>query len=231
MLWAPQRLSWWIAVLFAVGSTCFLLGPLDGFAQLVGPQADASIFFVGSIFFTSAAFLQWVQTINTDLTVEPTTAGRRPRLLAWQPHRIDFWSSGIQFVGTLLFNVSTFQALTTEVTSPSYDRAVWRPDAFGSVCFLVSGWLAYAEVTGGAWRKPPGTLEGTIVTANLLGCIAFGISALAAYVPAGSAEVDMSVANSMTALGALGFLVGALLLLPEAVRERSEVPQPVSDAG
>jgi hypothetical protein len=33
--WAPGRAIWWIGVLFAIGSACFLVGPFPGFVQLV----------------------------------------------------------------------------------------------------------------------------------------------------------------------------------------------------
>ena len=47
-----------MALFFAVGSTCFLVGPFPGYADLVGPKADALTFFVGSIFFTLGGGLQ-----------------------------------------------------------------------------------------------------------------------------------------------------------------------------
>ena len=72
-------------------------------------------------------------------------AGDRLRLVAFEPRRIDWWSSVVQFAGTLLFNVDTFHALTTGFESDAYDRLVWSPDAVGSACFLVSGWLALVE--------------------------------------------------------------------------------------
>ena len=131
VLWAPRRLTWWIAVLFAAGSACFLVAPFPAFLRLVGPQADGAVFFVGSLLFTSAATLQWLQTINVDRRStgpEPATAP-----VHWEPHRLDWWSSGVQLVGTLFFNITTFRALTTAIGSPSYDRLVWRPDAYGSV--------------------------------------------------------------------------------------------------
>jgi hypothetical protein len=104
------------------------------------------VFFVGSIFFTSAAALQWLETINAD----PGPALRRGtlRVLTFEPRRIDWWSSGVQLVGTVYFNVSTFHALQAGLDAGGYNRLVWKPDALGSVCFLVSGYLAYAEVCG-----------------------------------------------------------------------------------
>jgi hypothetical protein len=186
-----------MAVLFAAGSFCFLVGPLPVFLDLVGPETDALVFFVGSILFTSAATLQWRGSYPV----------RRLR-------RLDLWSSSVQLVGTLFFNVTTFRSLTSVVGSPSYDRLVWRPDALGSLCFLVSGALAYVEVAGGLTRRPPPTRDGTIAAWNLVGCVAFGLSAVGEYVlPSSGEEVDAAIANSMTALGALAFLIGSLLLL------------------
>jgi hypothetical protein len=148
-------------------------------------------------------------------------------VLAWEPGRIDWWSSGVQLVGTLFFNVTTFRALSVEVDAPAYDQVVWRPDALGSVCFLVAGCFAYVEVAGGLVRLPPRSIEGALTTVNLLGCVAFAISALAAYVvPATGDPVDAAVANATTALGALAFLVGAVLLLPEAARSPAEHRSP-----
>ena len=189
----------WTGSLFVAGSMCFLVGPFPGFAELVGAHADAAVFFVGSLLFTSAATLQWL----------PVRA----------PGGTDWWSSTWQLAGTLFFNVTTFRALDTAVGAAGYNQVVWRPDAFGSVCFLVSGALAYVGV-GGSWlRRPPRTTDGRMAAVNLAGCLAFGVSAAAAYVvPSTAEEVDARLANAMTALGALAFLVGALLLIRESRR-------------
>ena len=51
---------------------------------------------------------------------------------------------------------------------------------------------------------------------NLLGSIAFGASAVASYVvPATGSLRNVELSNLGTFLGALCFLVGAVLLLPE----------------
>lgn len=214
--WAPRRASWWIGTLFAIGASCFLVAPFPGFVQLVGSGIDGMVFFVGSIFFTSAAALQCLETFNADR--EPGGGGRRRlRIVAFEPGRIDWWSSVVQFVGTLLFNVDTFHAMQTGFDDVSYDRLVWTPDAVGSACFLVSGYLAYVEVCGGfacRWRD---SLEWKIAAVNFLGCIAFGISAIAAFVvPSTGSVVDLAAANLFTAVGGLCFLIGAVLLLPES---------------
>jgi len=199
--WAPRRASWWIGVLFAVGATCFLVAPFPGVVQLFGSGVDAAIFFVGSIFFTTAAALQCRETYHAD-------------------HRIDWWSSVIQFAGTLLFNIDTFRALQTGFDDVRYDRLVWTPDAIGSACFLISGYLAFIAVCAGpaCWRRR--SPEWQIAAVNLLGCIAFGIAAVASYVvPSTGSIVDLAAANFATAFGGLCFLIGAVLLLPESARE------------
>lgn len=112
--WAPRMASWWIGVLFAIGSTCFFLGPFPGFVNLVGSAADGAVFFVGSIFFTSAALLQYLEAANADLDAAGGRS-KRFRVITFEPHRIDWWSTLIQFVGTLFFNVNTYRAMHGEL--------------------------------------------------------------------------------------------------------------------
>jgi hypothetical protein len=188
-------------VLFAAGSACFLVAPIPAFLELVGPAADGAVFFAGSVLFTTAAALQLLETINT------------------HGGRLDRWSAGVQLLGTLFFNATTFRALQTGLGSPNYDRLVWRPDALGSTCFLISGYLAYVAVTGYPLGRPRRTLESAIATVNLLGCLAFGVSAVTSFVvPSTGSEISLAMVNLCTALGALCFLVGAILLLPEGAQ-------------
>jgi hypothetical protein len=172
----------WMAALFATGSLCFFVGPFPGYIDLVGPQADALTFFLGSLLFTGGGAVQtWL--------AYPARFGA------------DWWAAAVQSAGTLFFNVTTFAALTTTLSDPHYDRLVWRPDALGSVCFLVSGVIAFAAAERRWWQP----------TVNLLGCVFFGISAIAGYVvPATGSMIDLAAANWNTAAGALCFLACAL---------------------
>jgi len=190
-----RRSTLWMALLFAGGSLCFVVASLPGFVELVGSAVAGVVYFVGSLQFTSAAAIQWLQTI------------RRVGL--------DWWASAIQFAGTLLFNLNTYDAMQAGLDANSYDRRVWTPDVLGSICFLVASWLAYRQSCGGFFRRPPGTRDAVIATANLVGSVAFGIAAMAAYwAPTSGSVLDLAAANSFTALGGLCFLAGALLLLP-----------------
>lgn len=65
-----------------------------------------------------------------------------------------------------------------------------------------------------------------IVALNLGGSVAFQVSAIAAFVrPATDSMANASLSNLGTFIGAVGFFVGALLLIPEM---RRPSPRPVS---
>ena len=100
------------------------------------------------------------------------------------------------------------------MTSAEYDRLVWRPDWRGSICFLVSGTIAYlASPRSGrrGWRPVRGAPGWWQPAVNLLGCIFFGISAVAGYVvPSTGSMLDLAAANWNTSLGAACFLACAL---------------------
>lgn len=219
--WAPGRASWWIGVLFALGSACFAVAPFPGFVTLVGSSADGSVFFAGSIAFTSAALLQYLETVNADRRLDGT-ARRRFRVLTFEPRRIDWWATTIQLAGTVLFNISTWDALQASLSTQAENRLVWAPDTLGSICFLVASYLAYAEVCGGPGCRPRRSLSRWIATVNLAGSVAFGISALASFVVPSTGDVlDLAAVNAWTVIGALGFLAGAVMLLPESAPPRA----------
>jgi hypothetical protein len=186
-----------MAAAFAVGATCFLVGPFPGYLALVGPRADAITFFVGSIFFTTGGALQSALAFPAR---HDAGSGRA----AW-------WSAIVQSAGTLFFNVSTFQAIDTAFANPHYNRLVWRPDALGSVCFLVSGVIAYAASARHGWLPARGEPGWWLAGVNLLGCVFFGISAVAGYVvPSTGSVVDLAASNWNTSLGAACFLACAV---------------------
>ena len=68
-----------------------------------------------------------------------------------------------QFHGTLFFNVTIYQALHTSLSDSNYDRLVWRPGAFGSICFQVlrHDRLSRFAAARLAARARPGGLAGT----------------------------------------------------------------------
>jgi hypothetical protein len=226
--WAPRARGWWIAALFAVGSLVFALGAVPGFASAVGARWDAVTFFIGSLFFTAAGFLAYREAV--DAGPQAPDAARR-RFFVFQPRRIDWWASAVQLAGTLYFNVSTGNAVRTDLTAQAANQHVWRPDAVGSICFLVASALAWFEVCHGwtAWR--PRSWAWWITLANLIGSVAFGVSAVAGYInPATGQLHNAERSNLGTLIGAACFFAGALLLLPERTEERSDSLNAPSDS-
>ncbi|MGF0116967.1 hypothetical protein ACQFYA_11640 [Promicromonospora sp. Marseille-Q5078] len=186
---------------FAAGSLCFLVGALPPYVDLVGAVAVGVTFFVGSLLFTSAAVIQLA------------LSGRRPPRRGSEPaDRWDWWAAAVQLVGTVLFNVSTGVALGAAVADPGSVGAGWRPDAYGSVAFLVASAAALVAVRdrGSLWDRDARTWHGTWL--NMLGSVAFGASAVGAYVEPGSgAYLSPWWSTAGTAVGAVCFLVAALL--------------------
>jgi hypothetical protein len=218
--WAPRARGWWIAVLFAVGSALFAVGSVPGYADAAGARWDAATYFVGSLFFTSAAFLTYREAVDAAPGAQDNP-GRR-RFFVYQPRRIDWWATAVQLAGTLYFNVSTGVAVQADLAAQAAHQHVWRPDAIGSVCFLVASALAWFEVCHGwaAWR--PRSWSWWITLLNLLGSVAFGVSAVAGYINPVTGQVrNAAGANLTTLVGAVCFLAGAVLLLPERTEETS----------
>lgn len=229
--WAPGALVWWIGVLFTIGSACFALGAMPGYIDLVGPQADASTYFIGSLFFTSAAFLEYLQVINADRrpVLAPLPDDHRPRrrLFSFEPRRIDWCAVTVQFVGTLLFNYSTFHALDLSLDSTGINRVVWFPDWLGSACFLIASSFALLELGHGWFSWRPRSFDWWVANLNMVGSIAFGVSAVASKIVVNEGEPrNQELTNLGTFVGALCFAAAAVVLLPErtAAARAPDVP-------
>jgi len=176
-----------MSLLFALGSACFLIGPFPGYAALAGATAVAVTFAAGSVLFTAGGALQtWAAA--------PGRHDHGTGRTAW-------WVAVLQSAGTLFFTVSTFRAVATALSSTDYDRLVWRPDVFGSLCFLASGALAYRV----------SARHDRLAAVNLLGCALFGVAAVAGYVaPATGVMISETVSGVGTSAGAACFLACAL---------------------
>ena len=221
-LWRPRSLNWWIAVLFMIGSWHFVSGSVlilvgSSYAYLID-----LVYFSGSIFFTCAGYSQYYQSINAPETLKDSGT-RTKRYLAWQPHRIDFWATFPQFLGTLEFNVSTLMAFAG-VRWLGYDILVWVPDYVGSILFLISGFAAVFEFCHRFWCRQTRNLSWWIVWVNFLGCVFFMISAVVAFVRPNPLFANLATwATIFTLLGAVCFFVGAYLMWPEMGAEEKGV--------
>lgn len=212
-----------MGVLFAIGASLFLVAAVAS----LGSPADwiGVTFFAGSIFFTAASAVQLVAATEVPHRGLPRPARRPGRPRAWIPAAADWLSAAVQFPGTVLFNINTFAALNKALTTRQSNVRVWVPDALGSACFLLSSLIAFANVEHSwlSWR--PRDLDWWIAGLNLLGSVAFGVAAIASLTrPSTGSVVNDRIAALGTAIGALCFLIGAVLLLPQA--ERAAQAQP-----
>jgi hypothetical protein len=189
-----------MALAFALGATGFLIAPFPGYYDLVGESAVAITFFAGSILFTLGGGLQ------SSLAFPGRHDGGAARA-AW-------WSAAIQSAGTVFFNVTTYRAMSVAISNSRYNQLVWRPDALGSICFLISGAVAYRASQRRGWhgwlpvRGARGWWQPSV---NLLGCVFFGVSAIAGHVvPSTGSVLDLAASNLNTCLGAACFLACAL---------------------
>ena len=179
--------------LFAIGSTLFAIATMPGLPAVAGAGLANLLCFIGSWFFTTAGWMQLV--------------------LSKRARRIGWLSAAVQFAGTILFNISTGASLWAHAVKPER-RLVWAPDFLGSVAFLVSGVLGVVAVTALVGIFELKSRDWQAEWINMLGCIAFGVSALGAFVTKSGVTVDALLANVGTFIGALCFLVAALLILP-----------------
>ena len=221
MYWAPRSLAWWIGTLFMAGSACFAIGPV---IAIVGSIRVATVtFFIGSLFFTAAAYSQFLEVINADSVNAVDASAPRVRLFAIDRKSIGWQACSIQLAGTLFFNVTTFTGLIQGLDAQSADRLVWAPDVFGSICFLVASWLALTEVRRNWQGQPDRGIEWSITALNMVGSIAFGVSAVGAYVIHDTDQLlNAAAANAGTFVGAICFFVGAYLLWPESARASTD---------
>ena len=199
-----------MGALFSVGAVGFVVGPLDAYATRVGARGDAVTFFIASILFTGGGLTQsWL--------AYPERRAHRAGALAWR-------GAWIQSVGTVLFNVMTFEAISHAASGAHYTALVWTPNAMGSACFLISGVLLYLSAPPVGWRpvrRAAGWWEPPV---NVLGCVLFGVSALAGYATASSGQVlDLQTANWTTTFGAACFL--AVGLAPLIVGMSFKIPR------
>ena len=228
--WAPSHLTWWVAMLFTVGSACFSVGgyaitfPHDIPKEWVTGMTLDWVFFIGSIFFTSAAFCQLLEAINAEDSEYLYVGEKSPtsfQWVAWHPKRIGYMASLAQLIGTVMFNFNTGNAFISDLNWIQQDILIWTPNFIGCICFLIASRLAFMEVCHGYWGWQPGNIEWWITVLNLLGSIGFMISALYSLaVPPGDNSMTFTWLSAFfTFQGGVCFLIASYLLLPEMFSE------------
>ena len=220
-------MAWWMGVLFAIGSVCFALGSFPPYATAVGATPDNITYFIGSIFFTTASFLQYMEVgVHADRPRGRRIANGFGSLLRIRHRRIDWWAAGIQLLGTLWFNRTTLSALLVGLgasPAPPPDLAARRAGLHLLPRLQLAG--LGRGVPRALRLAPVAASRGGSPLLNLVGSIAFGVSAIASYVTSSGQLLSLALTNLGTFVGAVCFLVGAVLLLPERTLE-GPAPEP-----
>ena len=209
----PDVRGRWIAWLFIVGSSLFALGAVPPLPpRLWGaaawmPSPSSSV--------RCSSLRRRFCSIARRLTrCRSWIAGGANSFWVWAPRNLGWLACAVQLAGTLWFNWSTGNAMRANLTAALTDQRVWRPDSFGSIAFLIASAVALQDARRGVVpgrRKPRSWVIGVV---NLAGSVAFGISAVGAFViPSDGDVLNAELSNLGTFLGALCFLAGAILLL------------------
>ena len=208
------------AVAFFFGGSLFALGAL--FAQLdVATLSTVNVtYLVGGFFFTLGGYVSILFAANAH-------GGEEMRWWALLPHRRDWLSAFVLFVGTLFFAVSLVAAFAQGLTPRQSNGWIWLPDMTGCVCFLVSGRLAMLEVCAGHVRVMADVVGWWVVAVNQLGSVLFFLAGLAAFTrPATSSAINIGLVNWGTFAGALCFAVGGVIqAFDTPTPTRTVVPQ------
>jgi hypothetical protein len=233
--WDLSSVSWWLALLFMTGSALFSLGAaLSIFPSMLTPWwhlplVNNSIFFLGSIFFTTAAITQYLEVVNSDIIelakdkTNGTMKQKHWRWFRWSPRNLGYLASVVQLLGTILFNFNTGDALLSNLTSTEENLAIWTPNMTGSLCFLISTACSYLEVGHRYLCFRPRDFAFWIVVINALGSIAFQISAVASFYEPDGSLLWIPGSNWGTFLGGIGFLFASYLLIPELFEKEGEI--------
>jgi hypothetical protein len=222
-LWMPNKYNWWVGLIFAIGASFFILGSVlsiwPGMAKFfsLDNREVNFVFFLGSIPFTSAAFLQLFQAAKDEKKVSNKERNTfNIPFIGWYPKSKEWLSAMLQFIGTILFNFSTYDATLPNLDAYKQDVIIWVPDIFGSILFLLSGYIAFYQFVQQYWKWQFSNISWWVVFINLLGCIAFMISALFSFIPLKSTPSNaILISIFFTLLGASFFFWGSLLMWPE----------------
>lgn len=206
---------------FIIGSSFFALGSAPGLNELLGSSGSNLLFFIGAWFFTTAGLIQLF--LSGAVAVDVSYGSGRMVRAEWL-------TAATQSFGTIMFNVSTTGALRAKSIG-AQETFVWNPDAGGSVAFLVSGVLAFVAYAHVARLWDLGRRAWWSVFINFVGCVAFGVSAVGAYILPGGDAFNSSLANNGTFIGALCFLLASLVVLPFWDRKAKRQQSAVSGGG
>ncbi|WP_107056881.1 hypothetical protein [Streptomyces sp. NRRL S-378] len=211
-----RRLNGIASAAFVVGGALFALGAAVSQFGWGDTAESAVIYFAGGLFFNTGGYVSLLQVLNGPRHT-PEGGGRLVtgawKWWGYEPMRLDWLSTFVLFVGTLVFGINLLDSFLQGLTVQQANRLIWTPDVIGCLLFLLSGHLAFIEICHRPWPcLRSRSLGWWVVAVNQFGSVLFMGSALAAFtLPATGNLVDTGVANWGTLCGALCFSVGGVL--------------------
>lgn len=190
MYWAPRWLSWWGAIVLAIGSACFVLGAAGSLLPgLFGGTGGAAVFeqssyLVGTLLLTVSTYILIMESINaSDYIDESSQEGAKQsfRWFAWQPYRLAFVSPFLLFVGSNILNVDTALALGAALKWVPMSLTGWLGLA-GTMLFVVGSYTYLIEVCHGyplCWQ--PRSLEWWVTMLFLIGSVLIVVGFVALF--------------------------------------------------
>ncbi|MGE9295261.1 MAG: hypothetical protein ACQKBV_03120 [Puniceicoccales bacterium] len=240
--WRSKELSWWIGVIFILGSICFVVGTvpaafpgvLDWFG--LKPFNYGLVDFIGSIWFTFGSYLLVLEAVNADFDATlrlkaehiakhlvkrvETPPGRRIRWWGFEPKRLDYCIAVVQFTGAVIFNINCGMALVEGMDWLIADILVWTPSTLASCCFVTASYLGVVEVAHKKWAWLWWDLSWWVNWFSLLGSLGFLVSSLVGYFGQGPVQFPQWWGNFFALMmGSWFFLAGTYLLVPEVLIE------------
>ena len=130
--WSPRGLLWWAAVVQFVGTLLFNVNTIAATVTTFSVEETNRLVwapdFFGSIAFLVASHLAWIQ-LGGGFWFRDTDSA-------------DWWSSMLNYVGSVFFMASALAAFTLTTTGEPVNIAIVNSGTFfGALCFLVGAYL------------------------------------------------------------------------------------------
>ncbi len=240
--WRPELLSWWIGVIFILGSICFVIGTVPPAFPVVldwlglKPYNYGLIDFIGSVWFTVGSYMLLLEALNADFDatlqckayeIERHLQGRAPerpirrmRWFGWEPARIDFVLAAVQLTGAIIFNINCGMGLAKGLDWVALDLLVWTPSTIASCCFVIASYLGLLETAHRPWAWLWWDVSWVSAFFSLLGSFGFLTSSVVGYFGQGPILLPQWLGNFFALMmGSWFFLYSTYLLVPEVLVE------------
>lgn len=237
----PHRLAWWLAVLFLIGSALFVAGAAGSLVpSLFGGQWRMSLFsegcyFTGALLFTAATYGLLLEALNTDpdVVLDGTAAQRRRfRWFVRSPAELTHLEVAIPvvfLVGSVTFNYETTGALG-HLLHLLPRVGLWQATMVGSVLFLAASVLQFIEAGHRYVSLEARDISWWIGATFVVGSVGFVVGSLPGLgtpgLPAATQDAGALIVKVGFLAGALAYLAGSYLMLPELVAQLRAAPAP-----